>query len=136
MNPTLKTALAAEIDLLATQVSANITFYEHDGFRGRAFTTDRPVDNFGNQGFNDRASSVMVDRCRREVCTDARFDGCRVVLRGGSHESLSGLGMNDQISSVRPVSDRCNYQNVAPAPLAAPTYEYRQRANERVMKHM
>ena len=46
------------------------------------------------------------------------------------------LGMNDQISSVRPVSDRCNYQNVAPAPLAAPTYEYRQRANERVMKHM
>ena len=44
--------------------------------------------------------------------------------------------MNDQISSVRPVSDRCKYQNVAPAPLAAPTYEYRQRANERVMKHM
>ena len=136
MNPTLKTALAAEIDLLATQVSANITFYEHDGFRGRAFTTDRPVDNFGNQGFNDRASSVVVDRCRREVCTDARFDGCRVVLRGGSHESLSGLGMNDQISSVRPVSDLRNYQNMAPAPLAAPTYGYRQRAKQRVMKHM
>ena len=132
MNLTLKTALAATITLFATQVSANITFYEHDGFRGRAFTTDRQVNNFGNQGFNNRASSVVVDRGSWEVCTDARFEGRCVVLRRGSYESLSALGMNDQISSVRPVSGRSNYQNEAPAPLPAPTYEYRQRANERV----
>ena len=132
MNWTIKAALAATGVLLATQASAGITFYEHDGFRGRAFTTDRQVNNFGNQGFNDRASSVVVDRGRWEVCTDARFEGRCVVLRRGSYESLSGLGMNDRISSVRPVSDRGDYQNEAPAPLPAPTYEYRQRANERV----
>ena len=124
MNLTLKTALAATITLFATQVSANITFYEHDGFRGRAFTTDRQVNNFGNQGFNDWGSSVVVDRGSWEVCTDARFEGRCVVLRRGSYESLSALGMNDQTSSVRPVSGRSNCQNEAPVPLPAPTYEY------------
>ena len=40
--------------------------------------------------------------------------------------------MNDRISSVRPVNQQAVYQNEAPEPLPAPTYEYRQRANERV----
>ncbi|MCY7389038.1 MAG: glycine zipper 2TM domain-containing protein [Burkholderiales bacterium] len=132
MNWALKTALAATTALLATQALANITLYEHDGFRGRAFTTDRPVSNFGNQGFNDLASSAVVDRGSWEVCTDARFEGRCVVLRRGSYDSLSSIGMNDRISSVRPVSDRGRYQNEVPVPPPAAVYEYRQRANERV----
>ena len=43
MNWKLKAALGATTVLLATQAAAQITFYEHDGFRGRAFTTERPV---------------------------------------------------------------------------------------------
>jgi uncharacterized protein YcfJ len=132
MNWKLQAALSATTVLLATQAAANITFYEHDGFRGRAFTTDTQVANFERQGFNDRASSVVVDRGRWEVCSDARFEGKCVVLRSGSYDSLRGLGMNDRISSVRPVNQQASYQNEAPEPLAAPTYEYRQRANERV----
>jgi uncharacterized protein YcfJ len=132
MNWKLKAALGATTVLLATQAAAQITFYEHDGFRGRAFTTDRQVNNFGNQGFNDRASSVVVDRGRWEVCTDAGFGGKCVVLRQGSYDSLNGMGLNDQVSSVRPVNQQATYRNEAPEPLAAPTYEYRQRANERV----
>jgi uncharacterized protein YcfJ len=57
-----------------------------------------------------------------------------VVLRRGSYESLSGLGMNDQISSVRPVNEQARYENEAPAPLPTPTYEYRRRADERVFE--
>ena len=132
MNWTLKAALGAATVLFATQAAAQITFYEHDGFRGRAFTTDKQVGNFERYGFNDRASSVVVDRGRWEVCTDARFEGHCVVLRRGSYESLSGLGINDRISSVRPVKEQARYQNEAPAPLAAPNYEYRRRPSERV----
>ena len=132
MNWKLKAALGATTVLLATQAAAQITFYEHDGFRGRAFTTDRQVMNFANQGFNDRASSVVVGSGRWEACSDERFGGQCVVLRQGSYESLNGLGMNDRISSVRPVNQRASYPNEAPAPLPQATYEYRQRANERI----
>lgn len=122
MNRKLKVALGATTVLFATQSVAQITFYEHEGFRGRAFTTEKQVGNFTQQGFNDRASSVVVDRGRWEVCTDARFQGKCVVLRQGSYDSLDGLGMNDQISSVRPANQQAHYENEAPAPLATPNY--------------
>lgn len=132
MNWKLKAAMAATTVLLATQALAQITFYEGEGFRGRAFTTDKQIGNFDRTGFNDRASSVIVDRGNWEVCTDARFEGRCVVLRRGSYESLDGLGMRNRISSVRSVSQQTSYQNEAPPPLPTPTYEYRRRANERV----
>ena len=132
MNRKIRAALAVTTVLMATQAAAQITFYEHDDFRGRAFTTDRQVGNFGNNGFNDRASSILVDRGRWEVCSDAQFGGQCVVLRQGSYRSLNALGMNDKISSVRPVNQQAAYQNEAPAPLPAPTYDYYQRPNERV----
>ena len=134
MNWKLRAALGATTVLLATQAAAQITFYEHEGFRGRAFTTDRQVGNFERQGFNDRASSVVVDRGRWEACTDERFGGRCVILRRGSYDSLGGLGINDRISSVRPVSQQASYQNEAPQPLAAPNYDYRVRTNERVFE--
>ena len=120
---TLYAALGATTVFIATHAAAQITFYEHDGFRGRAFTTDKPVGDFARYGFNDRASSVIVDQGRWEVCTDARFLGRCVVLRKGSYDSLRGLGLNDQISSTRPVSVRARYENEAPGPLPAPTYD-------------
>ena len=134
MNWKLKAALGATTVLLATQAAAQITFYEHDGFRGRAFTADKQIANFANNGFNDRASSVVVDRGRWQVCSDERFGGQCVVLRQGSYESLSALGMNDNISSVRPVNQQTRYDNEAPAPLSQPNYAYRQRANERIFE--
>ncbi len=132
MNWKLKAALGATTVLLATQAVAQVTFYEHDGFRGRAYTTSKTVGNFMQVGFNDMASSVVVDRGRWEVCTDSRFQGQCVVLRQGSYESLSGMGLNDKVSSARQVNQQARYDNEAPAPLPAPTYEYRQRPNERV----
>jgi uncharacterized protein YcfJ len=134
MHWKLKSALGVSALIFATQAMAQITFYEGDGFRGRAFTTGKQVGNFERYGFSDRASSVVVDRGRWEVCEDARFEGRCVVLRRGSYDSLRELGMENRISSVRPVNDRGRYDNEAPAPLAAPNYEYRQRPNERVFE--
>ena len=129
-----KPLLAALASVAATSVSAQVIFYEHEGFRGEAFRTDRPVDDFRRFGFNDRAASVVVDHGHWEVCEDARFEGRCVVLRPGSYDSLRGLGLDKQISSVRRIGERDRYENEAPPPLVAPTYEYRRRPDEEVFR--
>jgi uncharacterized protein YcfJ len=132
MHTQLKTALAVSALICATHAMAQVTFYENDGFRGRAFTANGQVDDFTRHGFNDRASSVVVDSGRWEMCQNARFDGRCIVLRAGRYESLSALGMNDNISSIRPVDMRRHYENEIAQPVAAPNYDWRRRANERV----
>ncbi|HMC16056.1 MAG TPA: beta/gamma crystallin-related protein [Albitalea sp.] len=134
MNSTLKFAFGATALALAAQASAQVTFYEGEGFRGRTFASARQVENFQSYGFNDRASSVIVDRGQWEVCEDARFQGRCTVLRRGNYESLSAMGMNDRISSMRPVGNRARYDNEAPQPVAATPYEYRRRPNERTFE--
>lgn len=134
MNNTHKTAIAATLLALAGHAAAQVTFYQGEGYRGRAFTTATGVGDFGRNGFNDRASSVVVDHGRWEVCEDARFRGRCVVLRPGSYESLASLGLDNRISSVRPVENGRRYAHEAPLPAAAPNYEYRRRANERVFE--
>ncbi len=132
MNKTLRPLLGIAAVAFAAHASAQITFYEGEGFRGRTFAANGEVRNFERSGFNDRASSVVVERGRWEVCEDARFNGRCVVLRRGSYDSLRGMGMENRISSVRRVDERRNYDNEAPQALAAPNYEYRRRPDERL----
>ena len=101
----LKSALAVAALAMAVQASAQVTLYEHDGFQGRSFTTERPINNFQRFGFNDRASSVVVSRDRWEVCEDVRFRGRCVILRRGQYPSLAAMGLNDRVSSVRNVEE-------------------------------
>ena len=82
---------------------ATITFYENEGFSGRWFSTDRRIANFHRYGFNDRADSVQVRGGRWEVCTAPRFEGRCAVLRRGDYPSLRGAGLEDRISSGRPL---------------------------------
>jgi uncharacterized protein YcfJ len=128
----LRTLVGVAVIGLATQAAAQVTFYEGDGFRGRAFTVDNVVPNFAPLGFNDRARSAIVDRGRWQVCEDSDFRGRCVILRPGSYESLAGMDMSRKISSVRPVEDQARYNYNAPEPLAAPSYQYYQRPNERL----
>lgn len=130
MRRILKTTLCLSAFLLTAQAMAQVTFYEREGFRGRTFAANSTVENFARIGFNDKASSVIVDSGRWEVCQDAHFDGPCMVLRPGSYDSLARMGMNDRISSVRPVAVDVRYDNEAPEPLPEPTYEYRRRPNE------
>jgi len=57
----------------AAHASAQVTFYEGEGFRGRTFEANSRIWNFDRFGFNDRASSAIVERGRWEVCEDAGF---------------------------------------------------------------
>ena len=134
MNALHKTTLALSVALLALPVWAQITFYESDNYRGRAFTATRQVTNFESVGFNDRASSVVVESGRWEVCDDANFSGSCVVLRPGSYASLNSMGLNDRLSSVRKVGRRRDGLIDAPPPLDEPPYAYRRRPVERMFE--
>ena len=132
MNKLLRPLFGLAAVEFAAHASAQVTFYEGEGFRGRTFAANGEVSNFQQTGFNDRASSVVVDRGRWEVCEDARFKGRCVVLRRGAYDSLRGMGMENRISSVRRVDDNRHYDNEVPYSLAHPTYEHRRIPNERL----
>ncbi len=132
LTSTLKSTLALAALAVAAQASAQVTFYENDGFQGRAFTTNGAVQNFRERGFNDRASSVVVLGSPWEVCENADFGGRCRVLREGQYPSLAAMGLNDRVSSVRAVSRNARYDDDRYAPPAPPAYDNRRRGNERL----
>jgi len=132
MKAMWKTTLVAIGVAVATQASAQVSFYEDDGFGGRSFTTAKQVRDFSRIGFNDRASSVVVLRDRWEVCEDAQFSGRCVVLRAGRYPSLTAMGLNDRVSSVRAVGSSARVADDRYAPAPAPVYDDHRRANERL----
>ena len=138
MPKKIKFSLAKVCLCLALPALAQVTFYEREGFAGRSFSTPRAVSNLSNNGFNDRASSVVVQNDGWEVCEDARFSGRCMVLRQGRYASLSAMGLNDRISSVRKISNskRVDDDRYAPAPYRLPNdvADYRQRKNERLFE--
>ena len=136
MNSIMKKALAVSAVAIATQAMAQVTFYERENFEGRSYTAQQQVENLQRYGFNDRASSVMVAGARWqrfEVCEDARFGGRCAVLRPGGYPSLSAMGLDNQISSVRAVSREARVEDARYAP-AAPVYDSRRRPNERLFE--
>lgn len=132
MSTLLKHALALAGLLAATHAAAQVTFYEHDNFEGRSFTTQRQVENFDRYQFNNRASSAVVSRDRWEVCEDQRFSGRCVVLRQGNYPSLSSMGLNDRVSSARAVAGSARIDDDRHAPRPPVTQDYRRRHNERL----
>ena len=128
MNSVLKKVLVTAAFVISTQAAAQITFYEREGFAGQSFTAENQVANFAQNGFNDRASSVVVLRGRWEICEDARFSGRCVILRPGRYPSLVAMNMNNSVSSVRSVARnvRVDDNRYAPAP-AAPQITFYER---------
>jgi hypothetical protein len=93
---------------------ARATLYEGPNLSGRSFALNDAVSNMGRTGFNDRASSLRVERGYWIFCSDAEFRGeCR-TFGPGEYASLPGL--NNVISSGRrisndyPYADRPNWQ--------------------------
>lgn len=132
MNTILRSALAVAAVAISAQAAAQVTFYERESFQGRSFTAEKRVGNFQRFGFNDRASSVVVLRDRWEVCENAGFGGRCVVLRPGRYPSLTAMGLNDRISSVRDVSKDARIDDNRYAPAPAANRDFRRRNEERV----
>ena len=131
MNKTLTAALGAATLVAALNAAAQVTFYSQEGMRGRPFAVNGTVENFDGSGFNDRASSVIVQRGRWEVCEHAYFRGACTVLRPGQYPSLAAMGLNDSISSVRPLRGKPQYAVATPPPVPEP-YAYYPQHGERL----
>jgi hypothetical protein len=88
-----------------------VVLYEQQNFGGRAFTINNDyVPNLGQAGFNDRASSLRVERGYWMFCTDANFSGdCRTM--GPGDYSTVPYGLNNRISSARRISDEYPYNS-------------------------
>lgn len=135
MNRKIRIALGVAGLALAAQAGAQVTFYSGDGFRGRTFTADRQYGDLERQGFNDRASSAVVNGGSWQVCEDARFNGRCVVLQPGQYDSLAAMGLGNSISSVRPADTYGSYDNNAPRVAQYDDRrDYRRRADERIFE--
>ncbi len=119
--------------LVAQAASAQVTFFSGEGFRGQSFVVNNTAQNLAQQGFNDRASSVIVDRGRWEVCEDSNFRGRCVMLAPGQYPTLAAMGLNNSVSSVRRAS-RNTQVPVAPPPPPVPAYSYYPRHGERLFQ--
>ena len=86
---------------------ARATLYEGPNLSGRAFPLYDMMPNLGATGFNDRASSLRVERGYWIFCSDSDFRGeCR-TFGPGDYASLPG--MNNVISSGRRISNEYPY---------------------------
>lgn len=132
MNFPFRTLLAASIALLSAQALAQMTLYPREGWRGRPINVTNSIRDMRSAGFDDRTSSIVVERGRWEVCEHPNFQGDCRILRRGSYDSLRSMGLNDSISSIRAVPRNRRINDMAYAPQPQPVYEYRMRPSERV----
>jgi len=87
-----------------------VLLYEQTGFGGRriALTTEF-VPNFSSLGFNDRASSLRIERGYWMFCSDASFQGTCRTFGPGDYPTLPA-GLDNRISSGRRISEDYPYQ--------------------------
>lgn len=80
-----------------------VILYADPGFSGAARQFNGAVPRFGPIGFNDRVSSIEVLSGAWEVCVDGSYRGrCEIIDSSIRH--LRTIGLNDNISFIRPVS--------------------------------
>jgi uncharacterized protein YcfJ len=132
MNSAMRTALGVIAVALSAQAAAEVVLYEREGFRGQSVTADQAVRNLERYDFNNRASSAVVMGGRWEVCEDRRFEGQCRILRPGRYPSLQAMGLNNNISSLRPIDSGARVSENRYAPDPMPVYDNRRRQNERV----
>jgi uncharacterized protein YcfJ len=126
--------LATSALAFSLPAAAQVTFYEQEGFQGRTFNTQQRVASLERSNFSNQASSVIVVGSRYQVCEDTRFEGRCTVLRPGQYPSLQAMGLNDRISSVRPLpaSQKVAEADYAPMPVVA--QDFRRRREERLFE--
>ena len=114
------------------QSGPQVVLFENEGFHGRSVTAGNQIEDLTRYGFNDQASSAVVLGDRWEACDDVRFGGRCVVLRPGRYPSLSAMGLNNRLSSVRVLGSNMRISDDRYAPLPDQVYDNRPRNGERL----
>jgi hypothetical protein len=93
--------LGAVLAGASAAAAQDILFFEQPDFNGRRFGANQSISNLADQGFNDRASSVVVRQGTWQLCSDAYFRGRCVTLQPGEYRNLSQIGLSNEVSSAR-----------------------------------
>lgn len=83
--------------------AGDITLYTRDHFGGPAITLHETVPDLDLQGFNDKTSSVVVQKGTWEVCAEKHFKGKCMILKEGQYAELKDF--SNMMSSVREVEN-------------------------------
>jgi hypothetical protein len=81
--------------------AADLTLYTDGDFQGRPLNVVIDLKQLGSLNFDDRASSVVIEKGAWILCTDEQFTGRCVTLEPGRYSSLRELGLDDSVTSVR-----------------------------------
>ena len=87
--------------LTQAAAAADLTLYSDGDFQGRPLNVVIDMRQLGSLNFNDRASSVVVEKGAWVLCTEEDFSGKCVTLGPGRYGSLKELGVDKAITSVR-----------------------------------
>jgi hypothetical protein len=97
-KPALMLALGA---LAPVADAADLTLYADGDFQGRPLNVVIDLRQLGTLNFDDRASSVVVEKGAWVLCTGEDFTGKCVTLEPGRSGSLEERGLDDTVTSVR-----------------------------------
>lgn len=90
----------------------SIELYGQPGFGGKSMQLERDAQTLEGTGFNNRASSVIVNEGHWQLCSDSDYGGTCRTFAPGRYPDL-GYGMTKEVSSARLV----RAQREAPAVL-------------------
>ena len=94
-------SMLAAAGLASTAGAADLTLYTDDGFQGRPLNVVIDLRQLASMNFNDRASSLVIEKDAWVLCSEEDFNGTCVTLEPGRYASLKELGLEDKITSVR-----------------------------------
>lgn len=134
MNKTFHALMGITTLAFSVHAAAQVTLHENEGFQGRSFSLQQRTPNLQRSGYNDRASSAIVVGQRWQACEDAQFRGHCMVLRPGQYPSLAAMGLNNRISSVRPLRNNERVADSAYAPMPIVAQDFRRSRNERLFE--
>ena len=81
--------------------AADLTLYTDGEFQGRPLNVVIDLRQLGTLNFNDRASSVVIEKGAWILCSGEEFTGKCVTLEPGRYGSLQDMGLDDSVTSVR-----------------------------------
>lgn len=101
MHVRTKLVFAALGGLAPVCGAADLTLYTDGGFQGRPLNVVIDMRQLDTMHFNDRASSLVIEKGAWILCTDEDFEGNCVTLEPGRYGSLKELGLDDTVTSVK-----------------------------------
>lgn len=93
--------LLSALLLAGHATAADITLYADDDYQGRALSVVIDQRQLGVMNFDDRTSSVVVERGSWMLCSGEDYREQCITLETGRYPSLAALGLDNAVTSVR-----------------------------------